>query len=247
MTATNAHYDAEYLGDGITWIDEVCLRRAGNIWLIDAAPQALLIDTGWGLGDLRGFVSTLTENPVLAVATVGYFDHAGGLNQFTETAIHSLDAHRVINPDPLNTVWGKYFRDDVWRATQTALIRPDEYHMPSTSPTRLLADGETIQAGDRTLQVLHLPGITDGSIGLYDATSGALFTGDTLLDVDPPYDGEPISDSDDSDLKALSRSMQRIGDLPIQQVYPGHGSPYDGTRLRIILREFFERHEAMQS
>ena len=231
-------YDAEYLGAGITWIDEHACRVAGNIWLLSGAQTDLVIDTGTGIGDLRRMVESLTDQPLLAVTTVGYFDHAGGLHQFDQRLIHKQDEERVSHPTPRNTVSDKYLTTDMFRALPYPGFDYQTYLLGGCEPTRLLEDGDVINLGDRQLEVIHLPGVTNGSIGLLEEASGAFFVGDSLLDNSLPYDGEPAEYSDDADRQAFRNSYQRLLELDIVNVYPGHGSPFDRARMHRIITDY---------
>ena len=46
---------------------------------------------------------------------------------------------------------------------------------------RNLADGDTIQLGDETIQVLHVPGHSPGGLAFYLPQSGLLISGDTIF------------------------------------------------------------------
>ena len=59
---------------------------------------------------------------------------------------------------------------------------PDSYLCEGVEPTRLIGEGEVIDLGDRRFAVLHLPGYSPGGLGLWEAETGVLFTGDTLYD-----------------------------------------------------------------
>ena len=48
------------------------------MYLLEGDEKALLIDTGWGAGNLREFVEKLTTKPVLVTNTHGHLDHSGG-------------------------------------------------------------------------------------------------------------------------------------------------------------------------
>ena len=235
-------YDAEYLGDGITWVHERHVNIDTNIWLVHGAERDLLIDSGLGLGNLRGMVESLTQRPVLAAATVGYFDHAGGLNQFDERYVHRFEAHRVAVPTPRNTAVERYFSTSMLNALPFEGFAAEDYAVPASEPTRLLEEGDVIHLGDRTLEVLHLPGITDGSIGLYEVSSRSLFLGEAPVDKEPMYDGEPADYTDDADPAALRRSFERLLTLEVAKVYPGHLSPYEGRRMTQIINSYLADH-----
>jgi glyoxylase-like metal-dependent hydrolase (beta-lactamase superfamily II) len=98
-------------------------------------------------------------------------------------------------------------------------------------------EATALRAGDRLrfdafdLEVLHLPGHTAGHICLYDRESGTLFSGDTLLlDISP----NPLIEPDPMDPTERRRSLieyldslDRLSELRLSTVFPGHGPPID--------------------
>jgi glyoxylase-like metal-dependent hydrolase (beta-lactamase superfamily II) len=88
-----------------------------------------------------------------------------------------------------------------------------------TVPTELLQDGDVLDLGGRSLQVLHTPGHTPDCICLLDQARRQLFAGDTMA-TGPLYAHLP-----DSDLAAFTRSTRRLADEVTHQVdvvYPAH-------------------------
>ena len=59
--------------------------------LLIGTERALLIDTGFGYGDLAGFIRTLTDLPLTVVCSHGHVDHNGGNWQFPEVWQSHLD------------------------------------------------------------------------------------------------------------------------------------------------------------
>jgi glyoxylase-like metal-dependent hydrolase (beta-lactamase superfamily II) len=73
--------------------------------------------------------------------------------------------------------------------------------------------------------VLHLPGHSPGSIGLWDATSGVLFSGDAV------YDGPLLDELSNSDIAAYVATMRRLRELPVRVVHAGHEPSFGRERL----------------
>ena len=62
-----------------------------NTTLIIGEEKALLIDTGYGFGDLAAFVRTLTDKPLEVVLTHGHTDHCGGNYEFPTVYMNLMD------------------------------------------------------------------------------------------------------------------------------------------------------------
>lgn len=109
------------------------------------------------------------------------------------------------------------------------------------APDRILADGDTIEIGDLTFDVIHLQGHTEGSVALaLKAPDGVthLFTGDCLFPGGPGRTTRP--EEFDSLIGGLeSKVFARYGDSTV--VYPGHGDDTTLGAERPHLAEWRER------
>lgn len=74
---------------------------------------------------------------------------------------------------------------------------------------RLVGDGETLQLGDLSLQVLHTPGHTPACVSY--VVGDALFVGDTIF---MPDFGTARADFPGGDARTLYRSIQKLFALP---------------------------------
>ena len=155
--------------------------------------------------------------------------------------MHPLEAARVSKPTPRNTVSDKYLKQTSLNALPYTDFCADDYVMRQCIPTQLLNDGERIDIGDRCFDVLHTPGITAGSIVLYEEKTGFLFSGESLSDSNFQYTGEPADETDDADNKAHRISMARLLELDVSMVYSGHRSPLDGDQLFQMLKQYLDR------
>lgn len=89
-------------------------------------------------------------------------------------------------------------------------------------PTRLVDEGDLVDAGGATWRVLHLPGHADGHIALFDAAGRRLIGGDVLLDEITPNVGR-WPDTAPDPLGRYLATLQRVAGLRPAVVYPGHG------------------------
>jgi glyoxylase-like metal-dependent hydrolase (beta-lactamase superfamily II) len=104
-----------------------------------------------------------------------------------------------------------------------------EIEGPSAGPADVrLNDGDVVDLGDRELRIVHLPGHTPGSIGVYLPDAKALFTGDSLqargtaVQYIASY-GDPVSYAD---------SVQRAMALDLEHLVPAHAFvPFPDSHL----------------
>jgi glyoxylase-like metal-dependent hydrolase (beta-lactamase superfamily II) len=207
---------------------------------------------------LRPFVDGLREaasKPIVAIATHGHQDHVGGLWEFDERLAHASDAAEIEHPAPLmhgHDVWPAVAEAMAWEgfpvtdllvtAAPTPDWDPDTFVARGSSPTRLVTEGDVVDLGDRTFEVLSLPGHTPGSIGLWDEADGTLFCGDVVYAEDPLIDELPTSNVD-----AYINTMRRLRELPVRIVHAGHDRSME---LQTMLRRctaYLERRAGRSS
>lgn len=102
---------------------------------------------------------------------------------------------------------------------------PGDYGIVSAAITRTVEEGDRIDLGDRSFEVLHLPGHSPGNIGLWEERTGVLFTGDAV------YDGPLIDSLPDSDVAAYLETMERLRKVPARVVHGGHDPSFGRARL----------------
>jgi len=233
------------VADGITLLVEDHLDPffESNVWHVRGRDRDLVVDTGNGIGDLRAELAPLVDDrPVVAVATHDHFDHIGGMHAFGERWSHRADAGGIRDPEGLALLrrdfrpgledeirWYGYEPPDV---VITALPREGfdlaGWRTPPAEPTRLLEDGDVVDLGDRAFEVLHVPGHTAGSLALWDAAGGLLFTGDTAA-LDDPLHAE--------DEAAFVASLTRLRALPVELACAGHSRPFGRDELAALIDE----------
>lgn len=87
-----------------------------------------------------------------------------------------------------------------------------------------LQEGE-LQVGSKTLQVLHTPGHSPGSISLYWPEKKALFTGDVIFPM-----GVGRTDFPGGDGALLRESIERLAQLDAEWLLSGHGEVIKGKK-----------------
>ncbi|WP_366555098.1 MBL fold metallo-hydrolase [Aquibaculum sediminis] len=236
IATAESWYETRRLPDGLTWIYEPHIKPfyRCNIWHLRGRERDLLIDSGSGLVSLRRQVALLAERPLLAVATHTHFDHIGSHHEFAERAVHPAEAALLARPERKATLADPYATKEMFDALPPGGWDEAAYRITPAPATRLLEEGSVIDLGDRRFEVLHLPGHSPGSIALWEAASGILFSGDTI------YDGPLVDDCRGAELAAYRRSLERLLALPVRVVHGGHFPSFGRERLRALTRAWLE-------
>jgi glyoxylase-like metal-dependent hydrolase (beta-lactamase superfamily II) len=206
-----------------------------NIWHIAGRDLDLLVDTGMGIASLKQALGPLADRPILAVASHGHVDHTGGHFEFAQRAIHPAEAS-ALEGVPDRTL-ADYFPDkgaDAVTALPHAGWDLAAFTYKAAPATRLLHEGDAIDLGGRSLRVLHLPGHSPGSIGLFDEHDGTLFSGDAL------YDGELLDTLPHGDGAIYEGTMARLQALRPALVHGGHGPSFDLARLKTLTQDYLD-------
>ena len=205
-------------------------------YLIEGNDSAVLFDTGNGIGDIFAVVERLTGKPVSVINSHSHYDHIGGNHQFdailsvsTEFSLAKAkgatsDGHRMeVSPAAL------------CRALPDG-VDPETHGTRPYRITATISDGETIDLGGRTLEVLHVPGHTDDSVALIDRANGLLWSGDSF------YAGPIWLFAPETDLAAYRASVAKLAALApeLRTVLPAHNTPTADPRLLIDLRDRLE-------
>jgi glyoxylase-like metal-dependent hydrolase (beta-lactamase superfamily II) len=211
--ASNVYHISEPVGE----IEPRFNAPTVNVYLVVGGEHAALIDSGLGVGDLGTEIGALTSLPCIVLNTHAHWDHIGGNAHFDEIAIHELEAG-AMTVEPNMGAIRKVMKSPRARAALPPSFDPDTYRIRTKPATRILHDGDLIDLGDHTLEVLHIPGHSPGHVAYLDAANGMLFTGDTAC-LSPIYACFPGCDP-----AGLANSAKRMAALPgVRTVCPGHG------------------------
>ncbi len=194
--------------------------KASAAWchLIVGEERALLIDTGFGVSDLKRVVETLTSKPYDVVNTHQHFDHSFGNQQFPKVYAHKFDA--------------PYLEDQKKRSPEEVLRSFGFASVPVPAGNRdyeivPMEDGHTFRLGpDQVIEAVHMPGHAAGGCMLLDHKTRALFSGDavvftpTLILSRFPASYHPEYLTVTAFRDALRRFLPRLGE--VGKLYPGH-------------------------
>ena len=139
-------------------------------YLAEGEKEALVIDSGYGCGNIRAYCQSLTEKPVWRIAnTHDHFDHTAN-NGYFDRAYMSEETRKLATI-PFPSFSGIEF--------------PRDY------PVQVIEEGYRFQLGGRELLTFSMPDHAPGSLAFLDRREGILFCGDELC---MPF-GKPLNGS----------------------------------------------------
>jgi glyoxylase-like metal-dependent hydrolase (beta-lactamase superfamily II) len=149
------------------------------MWLIIGPKQAMLIDTAYGLGDMKGLVNKITGGMPLIVANTHIGpDHVLGNCRFEKVYCHEYDYESIKNACKPGA-WDYLFDKDgnnIW-------LQFDRKDLPVYKNYELVAvkDGHTFNlGGDYEVELVWTAGHTPGHSMYLDKKSRYLFAGDDV-------------------------------------------------------------------
>lgn len=146
--------------------------------LIIGQTKALLIDTAYGIGDLKQAISQLTTLPLIVVNSHGHMDHSGGNFQFDEVYIDERDLELCKKHNNLKK------RNDNIETAIKANILPNNFDTTSYLEKRegnlKVLNTSTFDLGNLTIEIINLEGHTKGSIGFLIKEDRLLVTSDAI-------------------------------------------------------------------
>lgn len=150
------YYEAEQVASGVRKI----LSSGDYSYLVEGKEEAVAIDTGYGAGNIRRYLQTLTDRPVRNVInTHHHFDHTAN-NGYFEKAFMSAKAIPLATI-PFQSFAGISFIQDYERVA--------------------VSEGFVYELGERGLEVFEIPDHTEDGIALLDRVGRVLFTGDEFM------------------------------------------------------------------
>jgi len=143
-------------------------------------------------------------------------DHIMHLDLFDHLplAVHELDAPPLADLELFVDGYGMVDEEEreKWRQAMKGMFN----YKPRT-PARTFMDGEVVQLAEATVEVIHTPGHTPGSLSFFFREPEVLFMGDYDLTKFGPWYGDRDSDIDD-----VIASVKRLRKVPARVWLTGH-------------------------
>jgi glyoxylase-like metal-dependent hydrolase (beta-lactamase superfamily II) len=175
----------------------------------EATGEAVVIDPGDDIDRVQRVLAQHHLHAKYIVATHAHIDHVGGIEKLQQATDAGVVMHQADLP-----------------LYQNLALQAEWLGVPSpgvANVDQFLQEGDTLRCGALTLEVLHTPGHSPGSLSLHlPGENQRIFSGDTL------FQGS-IGRTDlwGGSLEDILRSIrQRLLVFPDQTpVFPGHGAP----------------------
>jgi glyoxylase-like metal-dependent hydrolase (beta-lactamase superfamily II) len=234
-----------------------------NSYLVQG-NNGLLIDTGWNteetfdsLKKQLADIGINLEDISQIVVTHAHPDHYGLADRLKRRCSAQVYLHeeerniiksRYIDMDGLLQQMAQWLHfngtpPDELTELQAASLPMRKFVTPAM-PDVTLYGGETITTGYFSFKVLWTPGHAPGHICLYEPTRKILFSGDHILPTITPNVGlHPQSSS--NPLGDYLDSLNKLKQLDVKLVLPGHEHPFTGLEQRI--EELIQHHKRRNS
>jgi len=199
---------------------EKSVERLVHAYIV-VGEQLAVVDTGVAASHhtIVEALAELDKSPAEVawiVNTHAHPDHAGGNRQFQESVDPKFTCHVKA---------ARWIEDMDLQFKERPIYGFDSLVGGSVQVTRQLEDGDEIDLGDMTLQVIFTPGHSPGSISLFCPQDGTLLTGDAI----PPTNGLPLY----YHLAESRQSLQRLARLQnVKTMYHSHlAQPFTGPDI----------------
>lgn len=178
-------------------------------YLLIGEQKAMLIDTGYGEGNVREVVEEITEKPVIVVNTHGHYDHTGG-NFWWDSCFCAKGA-----------------KQDITMGASEAFLTEFYNKLPKDFKFNYVKEGDVFDLGGRHIEVMSFDAHAQSSIMLLDHEKRQLYTGD---EIDPSqvlligrsdYDTRQMVENH---MEGMEKLLSRHSEYDI--LFPAHNGVY---------------------
>lgn len=240
MNRTTDWYDVEPFGEWDYRLLEAPRTLPCNLYLLRGSDDALLVDSGTGVGDLRATVEELIETDVQLLLTHTHWDHIGAGHQFDRALVHPRERGEDgrVTIDSLSDEFGKRPGQFVEGHLDAGESFPDgfdaeNFAIPPIPEVETISEAGTIDLGDRAFELVHVPGHAPGQLGVLDREAG-VFHGSDVVHVEHNV----YVHFEDSDLDAYVDTLERLVDLRDDGAFDvlttAHNPPISGGDLSVL-------------
>ena len=205
----NSWFEVYRVAPGVFAIYEPHQSEETITYLILGKQTSLLFDTGMGIGDLKTLTQKLTKLPIIVLNSHTHDDHVGNNWQFDTIYGLDTDFTRQNARGSRQDAQAEIAPGETCGSLPSG-FDPAKYETRPWKVLRWMHDGDRIDLGGRSLQIIATPGHTPDAISLFDSANGLLFTGDTY------YPGTIWIYRPETDLAAYANSVQKLAAMQAQ-------------------------------
>lgn len=174
-----------------------------NTYVLYSKTQGVIIDPSTKVDIVKEFCMIKNIKIELIVLTHCHIDHTLYLNEYIREFDAPFAIHKEGNKGNMNMFLNGSQLFGMKKSFKTADV--------------ILNDGDTINIGEKTINIMWTPGHSEGSICIY--SQNILISGDTLFHLSIGRSDLPGGNSN-----ILNDSLKTLMNLPDETiVYPGHG------------------------
>ena len=181
------------------------------VTLIKGNKLALLVDTSWGVQNLRGLVESLISTPYIVVNTHGHPDHCFGNFQFEEVLIPEKDIKVYERIKDYESDRNKFVSSNDEKNT---------INIGSFPPLKTVKAGDFFDLGGITVEAIPLYGHTSGSLGYLINEEKILLSGDAINSNVWLFMEESLS------LEDCIKTYKKTLKLPFEKILSSHGKVF---------------------
>jgi glyoxylase-like metal-dependent hydrolase (beta-lactamase superfamily II) len=191
-----------------------------NCYLFVGKDKALLFDTGLGLGNIKELITGFIKLPIIVLNSHTHYDHISGNYLFDSIVGLSTDYSKANTKGMSHeTLLSFYKQAYIFSNSLLSCISPDYFIHPFLV-NGFVNDGEKIELGELTLEIIKTPGHSPDGICLFDKADSLLFSGDII------NKGTLFLHLPESDFNDFSNSIEKLRTIDhfIKYIMPAHGS-----------------------
>ncbi|MCD8380848.1 MAG: MBL fold metallo-hydrolase [Lachnospiraceae bacterium] len=222
----NPFCEVYQMRDNLYCIFNESFDGAGDVWmfLIDGPEKAMLIDTSFGVGDLKGLCRELVgDKPLVVVNTHFHYDHCYGNAQFEKCYCYEDEAFNIQTTNNPH-IWDYLFDENgngiyAGGFTKEDIIDWHEYQIIGVPANTIFDLGEGYE-----VELIPLVGHSSGQAGYLDKNNRILFTGDVTGIGGRVLAGDPHPEN--CTVEAMCECFRKIWARHDEYdgVFPSHGT-----------------------
>jgi len=188
-----------------------------NAGVLVCGKDAVLIDAGLFPDEvdlLRSHIYSEGAVPTYVVVTHSHWDHVLGPEYFPGVPVIQQQESLAVLAES-----GTRIERQVTEWERQSNV-PRDMPFLMHEPDQIFTDRLELQLGDKTIELLHAPGHAPEQLVVYDRAEQALWAADLLSDIEIPFVMH--------NLKAYRQTLDRLVQLEVSTLVPGHGGPVKG-------------------